>query len=175
MSSSGNGAALPGGSPLGCLGFLLDGLKPARGRQWGLVATPVLAQAAIGAGHWRAGRQRRAAAAWAMAAGAALTVWGLGTEAPEAPEVVPNRRNRRSGWMETAAVMAEVVSVPWGLRHPRRLSVPAAVFGAWSAIFPAARAVRGAQKRRPRMAIGGALAALGGLARLWAVSAEPLA
>ena len=43
-------------------------------------------QAAVGAGHWAAGRRRRALAAWTSAAGYGLVAWGLGTEAPTPAE-----------------------------------------------------------------------------------------
>jgi hypothetical protein len=41
----------------------------------------------VGAGHWAAGRRRRALAAWTSAAGYGLVAWGLGTEAPTPAEV----------------------------------------------------------------------------------------
>ncbi|MGH9061453.1 MAG: hypothetical protein ACRDZY_18355 [Acidimicrobiales bacterium] len=169
--------ALPDGSPAGCLGFLLDGMRPWRSRQWAALVARVLVQVAIGGGHWREGRQRRAGAAWAIAAGTALSLWGLATEAPPVAEVVTRAPppGRWFDWLEAASPLAEVaVGVPWGLRHPRRLSVPTAVLGTWPAVLPAVWAMRGTQKHRPRMAIGGALAAGGWVARLWAASAEPL-
>ncbi|MGH9101681.1 MAG: hypothetical protein ACRDYD_01645, partial [Acidimicrobiales bacterium] len=158
------------------LQFLVDGVKPWHARQWSVLVAPVLVQVAIGAGHWRGGRQRRAGVAWAIAAGTVFTVWGLATEAPEAPEVVvAGRRNRWSNWINVAGGVAEiVVGVPWGLRHPRRLSPLSTVLGTCQAILPAVRAVRGAQKHRLRMAAGGATVASSWLARPWALSMEPL-
>jgi hypothetical protein len=44
----------------------------------------------VGAGHWAAGRRRRALAAWAGAAGYGLVAWGLGTEAPTPAEAHQN-------------------------------------------------------------------------------------
>ncbi|MGH9074031.1 MAG: hypothetical protein ACRDZQ_07900 [Acidimicrobiales bacterium] len=156
--------------------LVLDGARPWRAGQWASLSARVVAQAAIGAGHWRGGRRRRAVAAWAIAAGTALTSWGLATEAPPAPEALTQApRSGWSPWMALATGMAEVViGVPWGLRHPRRLAVPAAALGVWPAVLPAAWTVRGAQERRPRMATGGAMATGGWLARLWAISMEPL-
>jgi hypothetical protein len=51
---------------------------------------PVVTQAAIGAGHWAAGRPQRALAAWASAAGLGLVAWGFGTEAPTRAEAQRN-------------------------------------------------------------------------------------
>ena len=44
----------------------------------------------VGAGHWAAGRRRRALAAWTSAAGYGLVAWGLGTEAPTPAEARQN-------------------------------------------------------------------------------------
>ena len=54
---------------------------------WVPIVAPVVTQAAVGAGHWAAGRRRRAQAAWTSAAGYGLVAWGLGTEAPTPAEV----------------------------------------------------------------------------------------
>ena len=51
---------------------------------------PVVTQAVVGAGHWAAGRRRRALAAWTSAAGYGLVAWGLGTEAPTPAEARQN-------------------------------------------------------------------------------------
>jgi hypothetical protein len=51
---------------------------------------PVVTQAVAGAGHWAAGRRRRALAEWAGAAGFGLVAWGLGTEAPTGAEALEN-------------------------------------------------------------------------------------
>ena len=53
---------------------------------WVPRVAPVVTQAAVGAGHWAAGRRRRALAAWTSAAGYGLVAWGLGTEAPTPAE-----------------------------------------------------------------------------------------
>jgi len=57
---------------------------------WVPRVAPVVTQAAVGAGHWAAGRRRRALAAWTSAAGYGLVAWGLGTEAPTPAEVREN-------------------------------------------------------------------------------------
>jgi len=57
---------------------------------WVGPVAPVVTQAAVGAGHWAAGRRRRALAAWTSAAGYGLVAWGLGTEAPTPAEVRQN-------------------------------------------------------------------------------------
>ena len=67
---------------------------------------PVVTWAAVGAGHWAAGRRRRALAAWTSAAGFGLVAWGLGTEAPTPAEVRQNmeqnmqRLQREGVWRE---------------------------------------------------------------------------
>ena len=66
---------------------LLDGARPSGLLGWVGPVAPVVTQAAVGAGHWVAGRRRRALAAWTSAAGYGLVAWGLGTEAPTAAEV----------------------------------------------------------------------------------------
>ena len=73
----------------------LDGTRPAGTLAWVSAVAPVVTQAAVGAGHWAAGRRQRALAAWACAAGSALAVWGLGTEAPTRAEMVKNTRPHR--------------------------------------------------------------------------------
>ncbi len=65
---------------------LLDGARPAGALGWVPRVAPVVTQAAVGAGHWAAGRRRRALAAWTSAAGYGLVAWGLGTEAPTPAE-----------------------------------------------------------------------------------------
>jgi hypothetical protein len=72
----------------------LDGIRPPGTLQWVSAVAPALTQAAVGAGHWAAGRQR-ALAAWASAAGSGLAVWGLGAEAPTRAEMVKNTRQHR--------------------------------------------------------------------------------
>src|SRR5579859_7956296 len=61
---------------------ILDGARPSGVTGWAGPVAPVVTRAAVGAGHWAAGRRRRALAAWTSAAGYALVAWGLGTEAP---------------------------------------------------------------------------------------------
>ena len=61
---------------------ILDEARPSGMLGWVPRVAPVVTQAAVGAGHWAAGRRRRALAAWTSAAGYGLVAWGLGTEAP---------------------------------------------------------------------------------------------
>jgi hypothetical protein len=68
----------------------LDGTRPSGIPEWVSPVAPVVAQAAVGAGHWAAGRRRRALAAWTSAAGYGLVAWGLGTEAPTPAEARQN-------------------------------------------------------------------------------------
>jgi hypothetical protein len=174
--------------------IFLDGVRPSRTLGWVGTLAPVVTQAAVGAGHWASGRRRRALAAWASAAGFGLVAWGLGTEAPgqaewdnvlrelgvRAPaaggaDASAGRRRSRHGWQDVAPPVASmVIGVPWGLRHPRRLTVLAIAMEAPNVVFYVARAAWSVQRRRPRMAAGSALTAAGSVARLRAAAAEPL-
>ena len=69
---------------------VLDGARPSGTVEWVSAVVPGMTQAAVGAGHWAAGRRRRALAAWASAAGSGLVVWALGTEAPTRAEAQQN-------------------------------------------------------------------------------------
>jgi len=69
---------------------VLDEARPAGMLGWVPRVAPVVTQAAVGAGHWAAGRRRRALAAWTSAAGYGLVAWGLGTEAPTPAEARQN-------------------------------------------------------------------------------------
>jgi len=172
----------------------LDGVRPSRTLGWVGTLAPVVTQATVGAGHWASGRRRRALAAWASAAGFGLAAWGLGTEAPgraewdnslrelgvRAPatgeaDAPAGRRRSPNGWQDVAPPVAwMVIGVPWGLGHPRRLTVLAIAMEAPNVAFYAARAAWSVQRRRPRIAAGSALAAAGSVARLRAAAAEPL-
>ena len=72
----------------------LDGTRPSGALEWVPRVAPVVTQAAVGAGHWAAGRRQRALAAWTSAAGFALGARGLGTEAPTPAEVERIRRQQ---------------------------------------------------------------------------------
>jgi hypothetical protein len=69
---------------------VLDEARPAGLLGWVPRIAPAVTQAAVGAGHWAAGRRRRALAAWTSAAGYGLVAWGLGTEAPTPAEARQN-------------------------------------------------------------------------------------
>src|SRR5580692_8158686 len=73
----------------------LDGIRPSGTLDWASAVAPALTQAAVGAGHWAAGRRQRALAAWASAAGSGLVAWGRGTEAPTRAEMVKNTQQHR--------------------------------------------------------------------------------
>jgi hypothetical protein len=181
---------------------LLDGTRPWGALEWVSPVAPAVTQAAVGAGHWSAGRRRRALAAWASAAGFGLVAWGLGTEAPSRAEVESIWRQQgdlarklRAKAPATAGtqtptarqlsrhaplyglafqVMGVVLGVRWGLRNPRRLTVLAIAGEARNAVFFVLRVPRAVQRRRPRMVAGSALVVAGSVARLRAASAEPL-
>jgi hypothetical protein len=125
---------------------ILDEARPSGMLGWVPRVAPVVTQAAVGAGHWAAGRQRRALAAWTSAAGYGLVAWGLGTEAPTPAEARQNmqqniQRLQREGVLPkpgpAAAVLAALsaepaeaaVAVIAGRRHQhsRRPAGPARV------------------------------------------------
>jgi hypothetical protein len=175
----------------------LDGTRPSGISEWVSPVIPVVTQAAVGAGHWAAGRRQRALAAWASAAGFALVAWGLGTEAPtraEAQENIEQQKGllRERGMQVPATagttpmarrllryfpvlqVAGIVLGVRSGLRRPRRLTVLAIAGEAPAAVLYGLRVPRAVQRRRPRIAAGSALVAAGAVARLRAAAAEPL-
>jgi hypothetical protein len=161
---------------------------------------PAVTQAAVGAGHWAAGRRQRALAAWASAAGFALVAWGLGAEAParaEWQEYIEEQKDlmrerglqvpvtartqtsaARRRWRNALDVLGPsvgmVFGVRYGLRRPRRLTVLAIAGEAPLAVFYGLRVPRAVHRRRPRIAAGSALVVAGSVARLRAASAEPL-
>jgi hypothetical protein len=180
---------------------VLDGTRPSGIPEWVSPVAPAVTQAAIGAGHWAAGRRQRALAAWASAAGFGLVAWGLGAEAPTRAEAQKNIEQqkdlmRRRGIevpatvapTETSAALRRlrsaldvlgpsigvVFGVRSGLRHPRRLTVLAIAGQAPAVLFCALRVARAVQRRRPRIAVGSALVLAGAVAGLRAASAEPL-
>jgi hypothetical protein len=178
---------------------VLDGARPSGALEWVSPVAPAVTQAVVGAGHWAAGRRRRALAAWAGAAGLGLVAWGLGAEAPTRAEADKNMEeqkellrtlgtrvpatagtqtglSRRSLRVLDAAgsSVRMVFGVRSGLRQPRRLTVLAIAGEAPAVVFYALRVVRAVQRRRPRIAVGSALVVAGSVARLRAASAEPL-
>ena len=199
---------------------VLDYVRPSGMLGWVPRVAPVVTQAAVGAGHWAAGRRQRALAAWTSAAGYGLVAWGLGTEAPTPAEARQNmeqtmQRLQREGVLPgpgatapaaartpgpaarrldgcltrvvpllkatgtpsfrlASTVVGMVLGVWWGLRWPRRLTVPAIAAGAQNAVIHVPWVARAVQRRRPRLAVGWALVAAGSVARLRAASAEPL-
>jgi hypothetical protein len=121
---------------------LLDGARPAGMLGWVRPVAPVVTQAAVGAGHWAAGRRRRALAAWTSAAGYGLVAWGLGTEAPtpaEARQTMQQNmeqnieRLQREGVLRepgTEAPAAARTQTPAARRLERHLSRVAPLFRA---------------------------------------------
>jgi hypothetical protein len=180
---------------------VLDGVRPSGALKWVSPVAPAVTQAAVGAGHWAAGRRRRALAAWASAAGFGLVAWGLGTESPtraEADKYMEQQKDllRRRGLQvpaTTARTETSMASRRWlnaldalgpsirmvfgvrsGLRHPRRLTVGAIGGEALITWVYVLRVPRAVQRRKPRIAAGSALVVAGAVARLRAASAEPL-
>ena len=115
---------------------ILDEARPSGMLGWVPRVAPVVTQAAVGAGHWAAGRRRRALAAWTIAAGYGLVAWGLGTEAPTPAEVRQNmeqdiQRLQREGALPkpgTTAPAAARTPTPAARRLERHLSRVAPVF-----------------------------------------------
>jgi hypothetical protein len=184
---------------LALLMSILDGARPSEALEWVSPIAPAVTQAAVGAGHWAAGRRRRALAAWAGAAGFALVAWGLGAEAPtraEAEEKIEQQKDllRELGTqvpatagieaplsprsLRTVDALVSAVGVVFrvrsGLRRPRRLTVLAIADEAPAVMLYALRAARAVQQRKPRIAAGSALVVAGSVARLRAASTEPL-
>ena len=177
---------------------LLDGIRPSGIPEWVSPVAPVVTQAAVGAGHWAAGRRQRALAAWASAAGFGLVAWGLGTEAPTRAEwqkYIEQQKDlmRKRGIQvpataartETSAargrlwnaldVLGPSMRMVFGVRYGlRRLTVLAIADEAWNVVFYGLRVPRAVQRRRPRIAAGSALVVAGSVARLRAAAAEPL-
>jgi hypothetical protein len=117
---------------------ILDEARPSGMLGWVPRVAPVVTQAAVGAGHWAAGRRRRALAAWTSAAGYGLVAWGLGTEAPTPAEVRENmqqniQRLQREGVLRkpgTKAPAAAGTQTPAARRLERHLSRAAPFFRA---------------------------------------------
>ena len=96
----------------GCRSFLvavLDAGKPSDALGWVPRISPVVAQAAVGAGHWTSGRRRRALAAWAAAAGWGMVAWGLATEAPPTAEVMLKFQQEQREYLRKLNVDAETI------------------------------------------------------------------
>ena len=117
---------------------VLDGVRPSGVLGWVGPVVPVVTQAAVGAGHWAAGRRRRALAAWTSAAGYGLVAWGLGTEAPTPAEVRENwqqniQRLQREGRLPKPGPKAPAAAgtpTPAARRLERHLSRAAPFFKA---------------------------------------------
>lgn len=71
-------------------------------------------------------------------------------------------------------VVAIVLGVWWGLRWPRRLTVPTIALVALNAVIQVPWVARATQRRRPRIAAGYVLVIAGSVARLRAAATEPL-
>jgi hypothetical protein len=117
---------------------VLDEARPAGMLGWVPRVAPVVTQAAVGVGHWAAGRRRRALAAWTSAAGYGLVAWGLGTEAPTLAEARQNmeqnmQRLQREGLLRKHGPKAPAAArtpTPAARRFERHLSRVAPLFRA---------------------------------------------
>jgi hypothetical protein len=117
---------------------VLDEARPSGMLGWVPRVAPVVTQTVVGAGHWAAGRRRRALAAWTSAAGYGLVAWGLGTEAPTPAEARQNmeqniQRLQREGRLRKPGPKAPAAArtpTPAGRRLERHLSRVAPLFKA---------------------------------------------
>src|SRR5256885_5410248 len=113
---------------------ILDEARPAGMLEWVPRVAPVVTQAAVGAGHWAAGRRRRALAAWTSAAGYGLVAWGLGTEAPTPAEARQNMEQTFQRLQREGVLPEPGAKAPAAARTPapaaRHLSRVAAFFRA---------------------------------------------
>ena len=97
---------------------ILDGARPSGVLGWVPRVAPVVTQAAVGAGHWAAGRRRRALAAWTSAAGYGLVAWGLGTEAPTPAEARENMQQNIQRLQGEGALPEPGTKAPAAARTP---------------------------------------------------------
>jgi hypothetical protein len=97
---------------------ILDGARPSGVLGWVGPVVPVVTQAVVGAGHWAAGRRRRALAAWTSAAGYGLVAWGLGTEAPTPAEVRENMQQNIQRLQREGALPEPGTTAPAAARTP---------------------------------------------------------
>jgi hypothetical protein len=110
---------------------------------------PAVTQAAVGAGHWAAGRRQRALAAWVNAAGFGLVAWGLGTEAPTWAEWQKNIEQQKDLWRErglevpvTAGTLTRRAFVSGHTCSSRTATASSSRFRAWQTGTWAARRQR---------------------------------
>ena len=97
---------------------LLDGARPSGVLGWVGPVVPVVTRATVGAGHWAAGRRRRALAAWTSAAGYGLVAWGLGTEAPTPAEARQNAQQNFERLQREAVLREPGPKAPAAARTP---------------------------------------------------------
>jgi hypothetical protein len=131
---------------------VLDGARPARVLGWAPHVAPVVTQAAVGAGHWAAGRRRRALAAWTSAAGYGLVAWGLGTEAPTPAQARQNMQQNVQ-WLQREGLLRQ-----YGPKAPAaaRTQTPAArrMDGCLSRVAPLFKATDTPQYRLASTVVG---------------------
>ena len=97
---------------------------------------------------------------------------------PEAPATAGTQAHPSSAIANTVSALASCSQMTFGvrsgLRHPQRLTAGVIASGTFRTALCVLLAARAAQRHRPRIAAGRALSAAGSLARLRAISAEPL-
>jgi hypothetical protein len=97
---------------------ILDEARPSGVVEWVPRVAPVVTQAVVGAGHWAAGRRRRALAAWTIAAGYGLVAWGLGTEAPTLAEARQNAQQNFEQLQREEVLRRQGTEAPAAARTP---------------------------------------------------------
>ncbi|HEY7146910.1 MAG TPA: hypothetical protein VH637_21915, partial [Streptosporangiaceae bacterium] len=97
---------------------ILDEARPSGMLEWLPRVAPVVTQVAVGAGHWAAGRRRRALAAWTSAAGYGLVAWGLGTEAPTPAEARQNAQQNFERLQREGVLREPGTKAPAAARTP---------------------------------------------------------
>jgi hypothetical protein len=97
---------------------VLDEVRPSGMLGWVPRVAPVVTQVTVGAGHWAAGRRRRALAAWTSAAGYGLVAWGLGTEAPTPAEARQNMEQNMQRMQREGLLPEPGTKAPAAARTP---------------------------------------------------------
>jgi hypothetical protein len=97
-----------------------------------------------------------------------------GTQTPADPRLARHLSRHEPLYKLASTVVTMGLGLGWGLRWPPRLTVLAITGVAPDTVLNVVLAARAGQRRRPRLAAGRALLVAGSVARLRAVSAEPL-
>ena len=122
---------------------ILDEVRPSGVLEWVPRVVPVVTLAAVGAGHWAAGRRGPAGRRLERHLSRHISRYNAFFRAAGTPQY-------KLGF----TVAGMVIGVWWGLRRPRRLSVLAIAVEAQNAVFRVPWVARAVQRRRLRIAAG---------------------